>query len=178
MVQELQGIEVREYAPYLVAETEVTGSREEAGNAGSRRLADYIFGKNKGEKKIAMTAPVAQQEGARIAMTAPVAQQERPDRGWSTWVVQFMVPSEYSRDTLPEPIDPAIRFREISLGAWRAPLFGDVVGGALPREARRAAGRHGEGGAPCGGGARLGGYDPPFMPWFLRTNEILIELAP
>jgi hypothetical protein len=21
-------------------------------------------------------------------------------------------------------------------------------------------------------------YDPPFMPWFLRTNEILAEIAP
>ena len=21
-------------------------------------------------------------------------------------------------------------------------------------------------------------YDPPFMPWFLRTNEILVEIAP
>jgi hypothetical protein len=113
VVQQLQGVEVREYPPYLVAETEVSGSREEAGNAGFRRLASYIFGNNKGEKKIAMTAPVAQQEGAKIAMTAPVSQQERPDRGPSTWTIQFMVPSEYSRDTLPEPIDPAIRFREV-----------------------------------------------------------------
>lgn len=179
VVQEVQGIEVREYAPYLVAETEVSGSREEAGNAGFRRLADYIFGKNRGDKKIAMTAPVAQQEGARIAMTAPVSQQETPDRGASTWVIQFMMPSEYARDALPEPIDPAIRFREVPArrvaalrysGTWSEERYLEKLAqlrAAMERAGLRAVGE------PVW--AR---YDPPFMPWFLRTNEILIEIAP
>jgi DNA gyrase inhibitor GyrI len=179
VVQQVQGIEVREYPPYLVAETEVSGSREEAGNAGFRRLADYIFGKNRGEKKIAMTAPVAQQEGAKIAMTAPVSQQERPDRGPSTWVVQFMMPSEYTRDTLPEPLDAAIQFREVPArrvavlrysGTWSEERYLEKL--AELRAAMEKAGLRGVG-EPVW--AR---YDPPFMPWFLRTNEILIELAP
>jgi SOUL heme-binding protein len=179
VVQELQGIEVREYAPYLVAETEVTGTREEAGNAGFRRLASYIFGKNRGEKKIAMTAPVTQQKGARIAMAAPVAQQERPDRGPSTWVIQFMVPSEYTRDNLPEPLDPAIRFHEVPArrvavlrysGTWSERRYLEKLA-----ELRAAMERKGLRGVGEPVWAR---YDPPFMPWFLRTNEILIELAP
>ena len=179
VVKELQGIEVRDYAPYLVAETEVSGSREEAGNAGFRRLADYIFGKNRGEKKIAMTAPVAQQEGARIAMTAPVSQQAAPDRGPSTWVIQFMIPSEYSRDAVPEPLDPAIRFREVPArrvvalrysGTWSEERYLEKLAelrAAMEKEGLRAVGE------PVW--AR---YDPPFMPWFLRTNEILVEIAP
>ncbi len=179
VVQELQGIEVREYAPYLVAETDVSGSREEAGNAGFRRLADYIFGKNRGAKKIAMTAPVAQQEGARIAMTAPVSQQESPDRGPSTWVIQFMIPSEYTRDTVPEPLDPNIRFKEVPArrlavlrysGTWSEERYLEKLAelrAAMEKEGLRAVGE------PVW--AR---YDPPFMPWFLRTNEILVELAP
>ena len=179
VVQVLQGVEVREYAPYLVAETEVSGSREEAGNAGFRRLAGYIFGKNRGEKKIAMTAPVAQQDGARIAMTAPVSQQERLDRGPSTWVIQFMMPSEYAQDTLPEPLDPAIRFREVPArrvvalrysGTWSEERYLEKLAelrAAMEKECLRAVGE------PVW--AR---YDPPFMPWFLRTNEILVEIAP
>jgi len=179
VVQVLQGIEVREYAPYLVAETEVSGSREEAGNAGFRRLAGYIFGKNRGEKKIAMTAPVAQQDGPKIAMTAPVAQQERRDGGPSTWVIQFMMPSEYVRDTLPEPIDPTIRFREVPArrvvalrysGTWSEEFYLEKLAelrAAMEKEGLRAV-----------GDPVWARYDPPFMPWFLRTNEILVEIAP
>jgi hypothetical protein len=193
VVQELQGLEVREYAPYLVAETEVTGSREDAGNAGFRRLAGYIFGKNRGERKIAMTAPVAQQEGtrveagippappegARIAMTAPVAQQERPDRGPSTWVIQFMMPPELTLATLPEPLDPAIRFREVPArrvaalrysGTWSEERYLEKL--AELRAAMAAAGLR------AAGEPVWARYDPPFMPWFLRTNEILVEVAP
>jgi hypothetical protein len=179
VVQQVEGLEVRQYAPYLVAETEVTGSREEAGNEGFRRLGGYIFGKNRGERKIAMTAPVAQQEGAKIAMTAPVAQQERPDRGPSTWVIQFMMPSELTLATLPEPLDPAVRFREIPggkfavlaySGSWSEERYLEKLAElrtAMAKAGLRAAGE------PVW--AR---YDPPFMPWFLRTNEILVEIAP
>jgi hypothetical protein len=207
VVQDLGTIEVREYAPYLVAETEVTGSREEAGNAGFRRLAGYIFGKNRGERKvamtapvaqqdatrrttgappeqpegtrIAMTAPVAQQEAARIAMTAPVTQQEQPAGGPSAWVIQFMMPSGFTLATLPEPLDPAIRFREIPArrvaalrysGGWSEERYLEKLAelrASMEKAGLRAAGE------PVW--AR---YDPPFMPWFLRTNEILVELAP
>jgi hypothetical protein len=165
VVQELQGIEVREYSPYLVAQTEVSGSREEAGNAGFRLLAGYIFGKNRGEKK--------------VSMTAPVSQQEKLDRGSSTWVIQFMMPSEYARDALPEPLDPAIGFRDVPArrvaalrysGTWSETRYLEKLAelrASMEKAGLRAVGE------PVW--AR---YDPPFMPWFLRTNEILIEIAP
>jgi len=74
VVREYDGFEVREYAPYIVAEVVVPGPAEEAGNQGFRILAGYIFGGNKGERKIAMTAPVAQAPApVRIEMTAPVS---------------------------------------------------------------------------------------------------------
>ena len=96
--------EIREYAPYVVAETEVSGTRESAGNAGFRILAAYIFGKNRGERKIAMTAPVAQAEGRKIAMTAPVAQAQGAP---GSFVVRFGMPARFTLATLPEPLDPA-----------------------------------------------------------------------
>jgi hypothetical protein len=112
-------------------------------------------------------------------MTAPVAQQERPDRGPSTWVIQFMMPSELTLATLPEPLDPAVRFREIPgrklavlaySGSWSEERYLEKLAelrAAMEKEGLRAVGE------PVW--AR---YDPPFMPWFLRTNEILVEIAP
>ena len=104
-------VEIREYEPYIVAETTVDGGLEDAGNQGFRILAKYIFGGNRGSKKIAMTAPVAQAkvEGAKIAMTTPVTQE--PSGGQYT--VRFMMPSELSRDQLPDPNDSRVTFEEI-----------------------------------------------------------------
>jgi hypothetical protein len=175
VIERREAFEIREYAPYLVAETVVGGSREEAGNAGFRILAGYIFGKNRGEKKIAMTAPVAQTEPAKIAMTAPVTQEGQEGR----WIIQFMMPSAYTLETLPEPLDPAVSFRVVPArrvaahsysGTWSATRYEEHL--ATLRAALDAAG------FAAVGEPTWARYDPPFMPWFLRTNEILLELAP
>jgi len=178
VVRKYEVFEVRRYAAQLVAETEVTGSRETAGNAGFRVLAGYIFGKNRGERKIAMTAPVTQAEGRKIAMTAPVTQAGRGGEGGEArWVVQFMMPSEFTMESLPEPLDPSVRFREVPArrvaalrysGTWSEERYlGHLarLREAMAREGLEAAGE------PVW--AR---YDPPWKPWFLRRNEILIEI--
>jgi hypothetical protein len=169
--------ELRDYAGYVVAETEVSGTRESAGNDGFRVLAGYIFGKNKGSRKLAMTAPVAQSEGTKLAMTAPVAQSAGPDG--RTWSLQFMMPSEYALADLPEPLDPRVRFREVPprrlaaraySGGWSTSRYEEELArlrAALAREGLAAA-----------GDPVWARFDPPFKPWFLRTNEIWIEVAP
>lgn len=104
--------EIRRYRSYIVAKTEVQGEYKEAQNAAFRILADYIFGNNRAQAKIAMTAPVEQREAAtseKIAMTAPV-EQTKSERGW---VMTFMMPSKYRAETLPEPNDPRVQFEEI-----------------------------------------------------------------
>jgi hypothetical protein len=66
--------ELREYSPYIVAETRVEAGFEEAGNVAFQRLFRYISGNNIAQQKIAMTAPVTQSRGEKISMTAPVSQ--------------------------------------------------------------------------------------------------------
>ncbi|NBT92755.1 MAG: heme-binding protein, partial [Betaproteobacteria bacterium] len=57
-------IELRQYAPFLIAETVVEGDMDEASTRGFRLIADFIFGNNQAvdnpgsSAKIAMTAPV------------------------------------------------------------------------------------------------------------------------
>ncbi|MFW2388450.1 MAG: SOUL family heme-binding protein [Polyangiales bacterium] len=174
VVERLDGIEIRQYAPYLVAETRVDGGLEDAGNRGFRILAKYIFGDNQGTKKIAMTAPVSQEKagGSKIAMTAPVTQERVGDE----YTVQFMMPSEFSRDDLPQPNDARVTFREVPARTFAAVRYSGTW-------SKRNYEKHldalvatllAQGYEPTGEPiwAR---YNPPFMPWFLRRNEILTE---
>jgi hypothetical protein len=86
-------IEIRDYAPMIVAEAEVKGERREAISEGFRIIADYIFGNNTAAQNVPMTAPVTQQGSEKIAMTAPVTQQG----GGSTWRVRFIMPESLKR---------------------------------------------------------------------------------
>lgn len=170
------GVEVREYATYVVAETVVKAGRQEAGNEGFRRLAGYIFGKNRGGEKIAMTAPVteAPAEGARIAMTAPVTEVPAGDG----FAVQFMMPAGYSLESLPSPLDDRVVFRQVPArrvaalrysGTWSESRYLEHL-----EELRTKMKKHG---LEEKGEASWARYDPPWTPWFLRTNEILIPVG-
>ena len=102
--------ELREYAPQVLAEIIVDGDLEGAGNKAFRPLFRYISGDNKSRGKIAMTAPVSQeQKGEKISMTAPVSQQSVQGK----WAVSFMMPASYTMETLPTPDDPNIKLRQV-----------------------------------------------------------------
>ena len=174
VISQQQGFEVREYAPYIVAEVVVPGPADEAGNAGFRILAGYIFGQNKGERRIAMTAPVTQTPAPiKMAMTAPVMQEATE----SGFLIQFKMPSEYTLLSLPEPLDPKIKLKEIPggrfavirySGAWSEGNYSEHL--QQLRRGVEAAGLR------TTGEPIYSRYDPPFMPWFLRRNEIWLRL--
>jgi hypothetical protein len=175
VVREYDGFEIREYAPYLVAEVTVPGPAEEAGNQGFRVLAAYIFGKNRGERKISMTAPVAQAPApTRIEMTAPVTQAAASDG----YVVQFSMPREYTLETLPEPLDPQVKLKEVPggrvavirySGTWTERNYKEHLE-KLQRGVEAA-------GLRTTGSPIYSRYNAPFVPWFMRRNEIWLKLA-
>jgi hypothetical protein len=175
VVQQLDGAEVREYAPYIAAEVLVTGSSgDAAGNQGFRVLAGYIFGQNKGERRIAMTAPVTQTPAPqKIAMTAPVTQ--RTAEGGQ--LVQFVMPASFTMETLPEPLDPRVQLREVPAARYAVVRFSGFWSEAnyaenleRLRKAAEAAGLRTQG-EPI-----VSRYDPPWTPWFMRRNEIWLRL--
>jgi hypothetical protein len=176
VLEKAGALEVREYSAYLVAETEVAGEQGEVGSEAFSRLAGYIFGNNAGEKKLAMTAPVTQTEteGTRLPMTAPVTQQRA---GSKRWQVQFMMPSGYTLETLPTPTDSRVHLREMPArkvavirysGTWSQSNYDEHLD-ELNKEMKKR-------GLVAKGEPVWARYDPPFKPWFLRTNEILIEV--
>jgi effector-binding domain-containing protein len=167
--------ELREYAPQVLAEIIVDGDLEGAGNKAFRPLFRYISGDNKSRDKIAMTAPVSQEQaGEKISMTAPVSQQSVQGK----WAVSFMMPTSYSMENLPTPDDPNIKLRQVSArrvavvrysGFWSEKKF---LRYQQELENWITANNLKVIGEPVW--AR---YNPPFTLWFLRRNEILIAIA-
>ena len=113
VIESTDDYELRHYAPYLVAEVDVKGDFDDAGNRAFRLLAGYIFGDNRSAEKMAMTAPVESRSAdtsEKMAMTAPVTAVSS-DEGMTTFA--FVMERKYSMETLPVPNDDRVRIREM-----------------------------------------------------------------
>ena len=166
--------EIRDYAPQIVAEITIDNTLEEAGNQAFRPLFKYISGENSKSSKISMTAPVSQEvAGQKISMTAPVSQQVSGDG----WAVSFMMPQTYTMQSIPKPKNEKIKLREIPArriaairysGTWSEERYTKNL--KLLQEWIKKRG------LSAAGDPIWARYNPPFMPWFLRRNEVLIPL--
>lgn len=171
------GFEVRRYPAHLIAEVEVGGSFIDAGNRAFGVLVGYISGRNTSRARVAMTAPVLQERaGEPIAMTAPVVQQ--PTASGGRHAVAFVMPSGYTLDTLPAPADSRITLREVPAqvaavdtfsGRWTEATYLARLDGLRASVARQG---FDEAGSP-----RFARFDPPWTPWFLRRNEIVLPVV-
>ncbi len=167
--------EIRSYSPIIVAETLIEGDFAEAGSKAFAILADYIFGKNTSKQKIEMTAPVAQQKlSEKIEMTAPVSQIE--DRRGH--LVQFTMPSNYTIETLPQPLDSRVTLKEIGSrtlavypysGSWSESRYRAKLSEFNLELAKNK--------IPTKGEPVFARYNSPFQLWFLRRNEIWLEIS-
>jgi hypothetical protein len=166
--------ELRYYEPYIVAETLVEGDFTEVGNEGFRRLFAYISGNNRSRQSLAMTAPVSQAaDSEKIAMTAPVNQQSADGK----WRIAFTMPRKYALATLPEPLDQRVVLRQVP-GQLMAALKYSGTWSRSRYEEKKAVLEQAllEHGLKPLGEPVFARYNPPFMPWFLRRNEVLIPV--
>jgi hypothetical protein len=174
VLEKEDGFEIRKYDPQTVAETFGEGDLENAGNEGFRRPYDYISGENTKKQSISMTAPVSQEAGSeKIAMTAPVNQEKKDNR----WRISFLIPAEYTLETLPEPNNPMVRLTEESGGLMVAVRYSGTWSEEGYEENRALLEEYiQKRGLTKMGEPVWARYDPPFMPWFLRRNEVLIPI--
>jgi hypothetical protein len=166
--------EIRQYAAYTVAEVLVPGPASDAGSRAFPILAGYIFGKNKGERKFAMTAPVTQTPApAKLAMTAPVTQRTAT----GGMLVQFVLPQGVTVNTAPEPVDPRVMLREVAAnrvavirysGFWSESNYNTHL--SKLQQALRGAD------IAWKGEPVLSRFDGPMTPWFMRRNEIWLNV--
>ena len=160
LVETFGEVEIRQYPPLLVARTWVEASFGDAGNLGFRRLGGYIFGDNADDQRIAMTAPVTQ---------------SIEDGGY--WV-SFFMPAEFEMDNLPDPTDPSVEHHtqpasQVAVisysGSWRVSRFEEHLRILLADIEKQGNWR-------VAGDPVWARYNAPFVPPFLRTNEIMIPV--
>lgn len=156
-------VELRRYAPHVVAEVRVRGDRQAAAGRGFRVLAGYIFGKNDGGEKVAMTAPVTQLPA---------------DPQAETWDVQFMMPARFGMDGLPAPDNDAIRFTRTD-GETQAVIrfSGFWTDRKLTAQADALRAWAAAEGVTLEGAPRYYFYDDPFTLPFNRRNEVAFVVA-
>ena len=121
-----------------------------------------------------MTAPVSQEsDSVKIPMTAPVNQ----ERSGEKWRITFLMPAQYTLETLPEPLDSRVELRTVPerlmgvlkySGTWSQSRYEEKTEQLMEWIARRGLKQAGE---PV-----FARYNPPFTPWFLRRNEVLIPV--
>jgi hypothetical protein len=175
VIEREDAFELRQYQPQIIAETVVEGDFDQVGNEGFRRLFKYISGNNRSKKSISMNAPVSQEKTyEKITMTAPVNQEKIGEK----WIITFLMPSQYTMENIPEPLDPRIVIKKIPgnlmasmqySGTWSKIRYEDKKTRLYEMIKKRGLKPQGE---PI-----FARYNPPFMPWFLRRNEVLIPVG-
>jgi hypothetical protein len=170
--------ELRDYPPLVIAEVTGTGSRQQSLSQGFGPLAPYIFAKERGGERIAMTAPVQQRALAaddKIAMTAPVTQSTAED---GRWTVQFIMPSEYQLEDLPAPGNSQVQLLQLPARRLAAVRFsGRTQDQAIASQQARLKTWLDERGLEPLGAPIYAYYNDPFTPGPLRRNEVMFEVS-
>ena len=166
-------VEFRRYEPYIIAEVTVNGDRE-----AFSVLAGYIFGDNQPQAKMNMTIPVESvDQGQKMNMTVPVESRAASDGGETTYTYAFVMEQAYSMETLPKPIDERVRLveRPSRIMAVR-PWSGSARESRYEKEKAALPSALESDGVKITGVPAFARFNGPMTPWFMKRNEILVEI--
>jgi hypothetical protein len=170
-------IEIREYAPKIIAQVKVFGDFDDASSKGFKILADYIFGNNKskdGNSKIEMTAPVEMESlPQKINMTKPLLTEGNDN----TWIVSFIMPNEFTLATLPKPNNKSIKILSLPIQKYAVIVFSGLVRESSYLEKEKLLNQFIEKEKlKTFGEIKIARYNPPWTLPFFRRNELMIKV--
>lgn len=160
------GLEIRDYEPAVVVETQVLASRRDAAGEAFRSLFNYISGDNTDRLEIPMTSPVVQTQAGK-----------GPGNVSGKWAIRFFLPKNLSVESIPQPLQQDVNIVALAAQRFASVSFkgtqNDKKVGKYSTQLREFIAQKGYGvtGEPV-----YAFYDPPFVPWFLRDNEILLPI--
>ena len=157
---------IRDYTSVMVVETEVFSSRREAAGDAFRRLFRYISGENEDNLKISMTSPVAQ----------TLANQNDDDSA-EKWMVRFFLPKNMDEENIPLPSEKGVTVSRLNAQRFASVSFrGSQSDKKILENTAKLKAFISQNGYEVSGRPIYAFYDPPFIPWFLRDNEILLPV--
>jgi effector-binding domain-containing protein len=177
LVLEEGEFQIREYDPKIIAQVEVVGNFDEASSKGFKLLADYIFGNNLldgGSKKISMTTPVEVSPMAEnLLMTSSILD----DYVNKKWLINFVMPQEYSLDTLPKPNNPQVNIIEVPSEKYAVIVFSGLVReSSYSEKAELLSNYLNENSFKQQGAIKIARYNPPWTLPFFRRNELMVRI--
>ena len=169
--------EIREYVPKIIAQVEVFGDFDDASSKGFKILADFIFGNNTSNRensRIEMTAPVEMQPlPQKINMTKPVLTEGNNNN----WIVSFIMPKEFTLETLPIPNNKNIKISSIPKEKYAVIVFSGLVRESSYLEKENLLARFiQENQLKTSGEIKIARYNPPWTLPFFRRNELMIKV--
>ena len=177
LIHKENNFEIREYSPRIIAQVSVSGNFNDSSSAGFKSLADYIFGNNvinDKSQKIAMTAPVvAEPTSEKITMTAPVLAEGKN----SEWLISFVMPKEYSMESLPKPNNSAVVLIERPKEKYAVVVFSGLVRESSYNEKATLLNEFVKiQGLSSVGSLLIARYNPPWTLPFFRRNELMVKV--
>jgi hypothetical protein len=154
VLKKIGNLEIRDYPASVHAQVTLSGSANMVGNKAFGPLVGYI-------------------SSNKIAMTSPVIQERNEDQ----WNVSFVMPAGMNAEELPQPKNGELRIRDVSAhlagattwsGSWK---YSEVEkrGEEMVKQLIGL-------GYQVSGEPRWARYDPPWKPWFLRRNEVIVPI--
>ena len=159
IIGEIGKIEIRKYPKIVIAKV------EDPANA-FNLLYRFITGENRQQAKVKMTSPVVSQQ---VEMTSPVLSE--------MGTMAFVMPKEYTIETTPEPLNNRVKIMEIPARLIAALCFsGGWSEAHFEKETQELLNTLNEANIKTKGNVFTMLYNPPFIPGFLRRNEVAVEV--
>jgi hypothetical protein len=159
IIQKHKDFEIRFYPSATIAtiNSDAKNYRDLSG-PGFQKLAGYIFGGNESNTKISMTAPVQMDINDTVS------------------TMSFVMPSAYTKESLPNPNDPNIVIKNTAEEFVAVIRFGGYASDRdLKFYSEKLKNLLKENGITFFGNYRFLGYNPPFQ-FFGRRNEVIVSV--
>lgn len=169
--------QIREYEPKIIAQVMIDGGFDEASSKGFKLLADYIFGNNilEGDsQKISMTAPVEMSPLAEnLLMTSSIMDDDINNK----WSINFVMPKEYTLDTLPMPNNSEVKIIKVPSEKYAVIVFSGLVRESSYAEKSELLSNYIKANnfMPQGN-IKIARYNPPWTLPFFRRNELMVKI--